>query len=315
MGQFNDSLSCNVSIIIVNYNTLSLLNQCLSSIQEKTENLSYEILVVDNASEENPEEHLKSSYPDVKFIRSSCNLGFGKANNLGAQQAHGKYLFFLNSDTLLINNAISILYHFIEKQSSIGICGANLYDASGNPNFSYFPFPSVREELRIFLPAKTHMTKYFNDTDEPLEVDCISGADLMIRKDIFTQAGKFDPDFFLYYEETELTWRVRQMGYRVFSVPGARIIHYHGMSVSKEIKAFNKIYLYSKFLYFRKTHHFYTPFVIKQIHLVKCVIALFYFSLYRKKEKLSYWRTKYKVILQLYADYQNLFRQKKKKNN
>ena len=119
----------NVSIIIVNYNTSNLLKDCLCSIIEKTQFIEYEIIVVDNNSGDDSVAMVEQQFTNVKLIKNNINLGFGKANNIGYTYAKGKYLFLLNTDTLLINNAIKILFDFMEdpKHSSVGSCGGNLY--------------------------------------------------------------------------------------------------------------------------------------------------------------------------------------------
>ena len=128
-----------VSIIIVNYKTPELVVECIRSIREKTTGISYEIIIVDNDSKDNSLEIFSTELDeDIKVVVANENLGFGKANNLGAQHATGKYLFLLNSDTLLINNAIQILYQYIEKNNHIGVVGGNLFtsDMKASPSFA-----------------------------------------------------------------------------------------------------------------------------------------------------------------------------------
>lgn len=299
-----------VSIIIVNYNTPQLLKDCIQSIHAQTKKLSYEIIVVDNASRINPAELFKSEFPNVRFIISPENLGFGKANNLGVQYAQGKYIFFLNSDTILLNDAVSVLFHFANANPSVGICGANLYDGNNKPDLSYFKFPTLSEELKTFFSDKYSRLKTYsihNFGTEPQRVDCISGADLMIKKETFINIGGFDPDFFLYYEETEMTWRLKKKGLLVYSVPQAKIIHYHGMSSEPSVSNLKKWsqqeFLYSKFLYFQKTGRKHIPFCIKTIYIIKCLCALPIYGLIGRKEKFLYWKDKYQAIVQTYRRY------------
>lgn len=298
---------CEVSIIIVNYNTLVLLRECIQSIVCQTHGITTEIIVVDNASTENPRELLAAEFPEVQFLLSTVNLGFGQANNLGASHASGKYLFFLNSDTLLLNNAVRILCDYMECHPTVGICGANLYDAAGNPNISYFSFPTFREELRIFLLPKysQNIQGKHNFTGEPLQVDCISGADLMIHAELFRLLNGFSSDFFMYYEETELTLRLSKMQFEVYSVPEARILHYQGMSLSKNRRSLNTGMFLSKFIYFRKTKGPVYPWLIKTIHLAKCSIALLLFAL--RKDKTEYWKDKRDKIKMVYRQYNSHF--------
>jgi GT2 family glycosyltransferase len=130
-------MSFDVSIIIVNYNTSILLKNCIASVFAETKRISFEIIVVDNNSSDDSVSMMKSEYPDVMLLAKNENAGFGRANNEAALTAAGKYLFFLNSDTYLRNDAISILFEFMELNSECGICGANLTDFEGNPIHSF----------------------------------------------------------------------------------------------------------------------------------------------------------------------------------
>ena len=128
-----------VSIIIVNYNTLELTKNTIDSVNEKTKDLNYEIILVDNASTDGSVEFFEKEYKNkIIFIKNDENLGFGRANNRGIKIAKGKYVFLLNSDTLLINNAIKILFDFMEKNNNCGVCGGNLYTLTLQPTNSFF---------------------------------------------------------------------------------------------------------------------------------------------------------------------------------
>lgn len=247
-----------VSVIIVNYNTCELTLDCIKSIYTKTLKTSVEIIVVDNASSDNSVSEIRSIYPEVILIESTQNLGFGKANNLAVLSAKGKYLFFLNSDTILVNDAISILKEYMENNPDVGICGGNLFDQEMNPNHSHLKvFPSVFNDVdlstrrmisRIFI-----RNMQFNNSNTPIEVAYITGADMMIKKELFNEILGFDPDFFLYYEETDLTYRVKKMGYHVVNVPSSKIIHFEGKSST--ISNFKmEVMQRSRLLFFSKSY-------------------------------------------------------------
>lgn len=262
-----------VSIIIVNYNTGILLRKCIESIYEKTSCIEFEIIVVDNASGDDSVKMISTLFPTVKIIASPENIGFGKANNLGAAQAMGELLFFLNSDTELINDAVRILSDFYLATPECGIAGGNLYNTDLSPQHSYaMKLPSAWTELARFIPRLTEIFEgpnaWFNRTEEPREVGYITGADLMISKKLFLESGGFDSDFFMYYEETELTHRIINAGYKVFSVPQAKILHLKGASLEK-IEGVKRIVYESKYLYLRKT-----------FGNLECVKAHFIFSCY-----------------------------------
>lgn len=140
-----------VSIIIVNYNTKQLLSDCLSSIKEKTFGIEYEVIVVDNDSTDGSQEMLRQDFQWVRLVESGENLGFGKANNLGMSVANGKYFFLLNSDTLLINNAVKHFFDYAESNSDFGALGAILFGSDNKPCHSYGSFITPLRELRFVI--------------------------------------------------------------------------------------------------------------------------------------------------------------------
>jgi GT2 family glycosyltransferase len=282
-----------VSIIIVNYNTKDILKQCIESVFAKTQNIEFEVIVVDNASSDGSQQMIKNDFPDIIFIESPENLGFGRANNSGSKYAKGKYLFFLNSDTILLNNAVKILSDFMDNNSKVGICGGNLFNDEIKPVHSYSMFlPSIISELNIFsnvLIEKLLYRKnsYFNHTDIPKNVGYIMGADIMIRAELFNLLNGFDPDFFLYYEETELTYRVKESKYKVINVPQAKIIHLTGKSLSdSEYKL--KISFKSRRLYYKKTHNIFSYYIANSIYLLTIVSRCIFYI--RNKQQFKHWK-------------------------
>ncbi len=294
-----------VSIIIVNYNTAELLNDCIDSVQSKTVNVDYEIIVVDNNSEKGSLDHLIEKYPTVNFIFSEENLGFGRANNLGATKARGKYLFLLNPDTLLVNNAIAILSDFMEVNPESGVCGGNLYKADNGPAISYHTMNFYTREWRILFNKKWPLG--FNETDKPMNVNVIMGADLFIRKELFDRLKGFDPDFFLYFEEVYLCDQIRCLGYQVTSVPQAKIIHYEGAAAENKNEELNKWsyqeHWYSKFVYFSKTEGRFKTSLLYYANILKMRMASFVYSVTGNKNKLNYWSKKAQVLSQTYSRY------------
>ena len=264
-----------VSIIIINYKTPDLVIDCVQSIKDKTKEINYEIIVVDNDSKDDSNiKILEKCKDDIIFIESNKNLGFGKANNLGAKYANGKYLFLLNSDTLLINNAIMELYDFIENHANCGIAGGNLYTVDLQPNPSYaMCFDTIEKEknkskwssiIKEIIIRKlnqysnnNYKEEVFNKTDENKKVGYIFGTDIMIEKSLFDELDGFDKDFFMYAEEEELSYRVINKGYEIWNVPSAKIIHYDGASTKKDDNFNSRSYkmrMTSLLLYYDKTY-------------------------------------------------------------
>lgn len=248
-------LIMDVSIIIVNYQSSNLVIDCINSIFQKTKEISYEIIIVDNASNDNSVECLTKIFGDkVKIISSKLNLGFGKANNLGEKYAVGKYIFLLNPDTILVNNAIKILMNSLKKNEDIGCVGGNLYTLDMRPCPSYsLLFDDLNTERKYaswyyliknkieqkFSFKNKKIIKNFNYDESIKEVAYIFGADMMMEKSLFDKLGGFDPDFFMYAEEEELSWRIKKDNKKNCSVPQAKIIHLEG-ATQKTDDSFNK---------------------------------------------------------------------------
>ena len=291
-----------ISIIIVNYNTKELLNQCLKSVFEKTQNIDFEVIVVDNASQDYSCEMIKNEFANVKLIENTENLGFGKANNLGAKIAQGKYLFFLNSDTVLINNAVKILFDFMEKNQNCGICGGNLFDKKNTPVQSFQPvLPSILWELNAFTP-KNLLYKLifgksyeFNHSQQPKEVGYIIGADMMVRKEILDKFGGFDNDFFMFFEETEMAHRFNKNGYKIVSVPQSKIIHFEGQSIDNNLVR-QKYFLSSRSKFYLKIYNKFYLFCANIIFSLSSLIRIFIFAILLRFSKVRFWHFSLKNV-------------------
>ena len=281
------SSKIDVSVIIVNYNTFNMTNECVDSICKFTSETNYEIIIVDNASTDQSKEFF-SNDERIIYIYNTENLGFGKANNLGLKNASGKYIFFLNSDTLLLNDAISMFFHKLENSDdSVACIGAILLDAKGNRTHSYGAFPSFGNELisNTFLSKillKNNIVKSaYDDTslekDDFFPVDYIIGADLFVRKKVLDQLGGFDPDFFMYYEESELQRRFSKHNYNSFILKGPEIIHLEGASIKSDVPSLRKriIGITGCLLYFKKTESKVVSFLFKTFLAILSLPILF----------------------------------------
>lgn len=231
-----------VTIIIVNYNTIKLTIDAINSIREKTSGIKYEVIVVDNNSSDDSANILKDLYQDeVICISLPENVGFGRANNEGFKIGKGRNILFLNPDVKLINNAILILSEYLDAHPNVGACGGNLFNEELQPAHSYRKiFPSIISELNDLLYQFPERVLYgkgreHNASPNPQNVAYITGADLMIRKTVLEKVGCFDPAFFMYYEETELCRRIYRNGYRVVCVPQSQIQHLEGKSFDGRI--------------------------------------------------------------------------------
>tara|TARA_B100000886_G_scaffold340025_1_gene307527 strand:- start:2588 stop:3472 length:885 start_codon:yes stop_codon:yes gene_type:complete len=292
-----------VSIIIVNYKTPNLLLNCIKSIFSETVAINFEIIVVDNNSNDGSRALINNNYPAVNYIQSNSNLGFGKANNLGIKSANGRNIFFLNSDTILISNAVKILSDFLDGNENVGVCGGNLFDMNKNPTHSYLKvFPGFFSELnQVLFSVYTNFflkNSFFNHGEKPIKVSYITGANMMVKRSIINSIGGFDPDFFLYFEETELQFRIYNSGFKIMNLPNSKIIHLEGASSTFHEKKI-QLYLQSYKLYLKKIYKFnflkhLTIFLFK----VKCYIFLIINIIRNDKQKFEYWKVNLKIINQ-----------------
>ncbi len=265
-----------VSIIIVSYNTKELTKNCLLSVYEKTTDINFDVFVVDNNSSDDSVEMIEQEFPQVKLIKNKDNRGFGAANNIAIQQSDAKYVFLLNSDTLLINNAIKILYDYMEQNPDVGACGGNLYYQNMMPSNIGCKFPSVTAVLFKYglrnIFKKFYHEKVLGDSinrESICEIDLITGADLMMRKSVLDKVGLFDENFFMYFEESDLEYRIQKNGHKVMFVPNSKIIHLEGASLNSNYKK-KVIFKKSELYYFRKNKGF----------LDLIAIKILYFGLY-----------------------------------
>ncbi|WP_281671328.1 glycosyltransferase family 2 protein [Rikenella microfusus] len=252
-------------IVIVSYNTCDLLRDCLRSVFAQTDRQKeggFRVVVVDNGSEDGSAQMVRREFPETLCVEAEENLGFGRANNLGVERlealyGRAEYLFFLNPDTVLLNDAVGILAGFLDRRPEAAAAGGNLYGADGvSPAQSFSPVHGLGWELtglmpegfkRLVWPAGT----WFNYGTEPRRVGYVSGADLMVRREALDGKPAFDPDFFMYYEDMELCVRLRRDGWGVWSVPQARIVHLAGQSCAVSKRKFRML-SEAKYIYYGK---------------------------------------------------------------
>lgn len=278
-----------VSIIIVNYNSEQTIGRCIDALYSHVSGIAYEIIVVDNASAPASVRFIKENYPDVKLLENRENKGFGAANNLGARHASGDYLFCLNPDALLLDNAVLLFYRFLEEEKpDAACCGGNLVKETGEPTTAYGNFPSVFQEwsdmgFRRFYPKyydkHLRLGKTCRRMTTPERVPYIIGADIFIRKDIFQELGGFDENFFLYYEETDLCYRLSRKGYHSYILPQVKIIHLEGPAMLKNGELnYGKWTFWekSKYYYFRKNKGRFAAWIVKGIQLFSLLLHRFF---------------------------------------
>lgn len=249
-----------VSVIIVNYKVKKELFDCVNSIIKSSPKITYEVIIIDNDVENEIENDLLNKFPNVKYIKSPSNIGYGGGNNLGSKFAKGEYLFFLNPDTKVLDDALDNLYNFT-KNSSVGIASPIFLDSNLKP------FKSQGSEeltpkniifsqslLKRIFPNKNIYNKNVLvgwDIKSPLSVNAIPGGAMMIGSNLFKKIGGFDENLFLYFEENDISKKVNNLGYKLFIVPTAKIIHLVGRS-TRNLKNMEDIYSKSRYYYLKK---------------------------------------------------------------
>ncbi|MDR2511458.1 MAG: glycosyltransferase family 2 protein [Bacteroidales bacterium] len=294
-----NKIDVSIITVIATEKEYPLIKDAIQSIYDKVEGLNYEIIISVNCNTVHHNvEKLKQDYPNFTILDTDGDTGFGNANNLGAKHATGKYLFMLNPDTILLNNAVKILFDFMENNPKCGACGSNLYYEDHKPCPSYNPLPSITTEIEsVFNLDKKIIKRQFNNSDLPKKVGYVSGATTMMRRDFYEQLGGFDADFYLYYEDCELGYRIKKQGYDSMNVPSAKIIHLESQSTTSEYKRCCQIQ--TKRTYFTKTYGKSYWLIVKSIRWIKILFSLFVFGILRKKDKFDYWRIEYKQMLKL----------------
>ena len=251
-----------LSVVIVNWNVRDFLRECLNSVQAEIAEEA-DILVVDNASSDGSVDMLRSEFPEVRVIANAENVGFGAANNQALAESSGRYVLFLNPDTEPRPGAIRRLLAFIDQRPQVGCVGPRLLNPDGSAQPSRRAFPGVATAFvestilqRYFggLGAVRRFYRGQQSDEEPQRVDWLVGACLLMRRSALDQVGVFDERFFMYSEEMDLCYRLKQAGYDVWFVPEAEVVHHEGASSRQDLFRQNVNFHESRYRFFRKHH-------------------------------------------------------------
>lgn len=241
-----------LSVIIVNYNVRQFLESALASIKRALEGLRGEIFVVDNASDDGSAEMVRTKFPEVTLIQNAENLGFAKANNIALERARGRFVLLINPDTIVQEDTLKEMIRFFDENPDVGLAGCKILNPDGSfqlPCRRSFPTPWVAfakmTGLSALFPRSPLFGKYnltYLSPDETYEVDAVSGSFMMIRHDMYKKIGGLDEKFFMYGEDLDWCYRVRQAGSKVYYVHSTKVIHFKGESTRRsainEVKVF-----------------------------------------------------------------------------
>lgn len=231
-----------VSVLIVSYNTAGHLERCLSSLRENLDPERSEIVVVDNGSTDGSPEMVESCFPGVRLIRNPTNPGFAAANNVAISHASGDYVLLLNPDTEVHDDAIERCVDYAERHPAIGVLGCRVEHPGGDRDSTTFRIPRLADvAVNVLVPGRVMLrsrvlgaARYVGaDFHSTLDVEVIVGCFMLVRREVVEQVGGLDEDFFMYGEEAEWCFRIRNAGWGVRYWPGALITHYGGVSAAQ----------------------------------------------------------------------------------
>lgn len=278
-----------ISIIIVNYNTKELLKQTIESVINTTKHIEYEIIVSDNDSKDGSQTMIKEKFSKVRLIENNDNLGFPKGNNVAIREAKGRYILLLNSDTKVLENCIEDCAKYMDNHKDIGALGCKLVLADGTLDHACkrgFPTPEASLfymlKFNKLFPKNKKFTAYtmgYLSEDSINEVDSLTGAFMLVRREVIDKVGFLDERFFMYGEDIDWCYRIKSAGYKVVYYPKVTTIHYKGQSSKKKklktIYEFHRamILFYNK--HYRKEYNFIVTLLVYIGISLKLVLTFF----------------------------------------
>jgi GT2 family glycosyltransferase len=275
-----------VSVIIINWNTESLLRDCLRSVYEMTDGVAFEVLVVDNASSDGSVAMVEQEFPQVTLIRNADNRGFAAANNQAMALAKGRYVLLLNSDTVVLDDVIGATARFADAHPDAAVVGCRVLNADRSLQPTCFMYPSL---LNMFLSSSylykvLPKSRFFGrermtwwDRTDTRDVDVVTGCYMLVRRKAIDQVGGMDENFYMYGEETDWCYRFRQAGWRIVFTPAGQIIHFGGAS-SSQVREKMSLQLKGSILLFLRKHRGVA------VYAVGCVLTSLFFLV-----RIPYW--------------------------
>jgi GT2 family glycosyltransferase len=249
-----------VSIAIVSYNTKDALLDCVRSIHAHTAAVAFEVIVVDNDSQDGTVAALKEAYPAMKILVNQDNRGFAKAVNQALAVSLGRFVLLLNSDTIVKDRALATMVAYLDEHSDVGAVSCKQWTGDGHLNQTCFPFPSILDHLVYAAPFQriapsmqvAAAATQAVDCTQSQDVDWANGACLMVRQSLLRQLGGLDEAFFMYFEDVDLCRRLCREGWRVHHLAEAEIIHFVGRSSGRDRERLQLVWEFSRICYIEK---------------------------------------------------------------
>lgn len=260
-----------VSLVILSYNKRDLTAACLKSIFKYLPEKDMEVIVVDNASSDDSVSFIKKHFPKVRLVENSKNSGFAGGCNLGAKQAKGEYILFLNNDAEITDNVFTPLIKVFNEQKNVGIVGGLLSNHDGTLQRSYGAFYTVLNVIYLLFAGESGELKRYK-SDKVIATDWVSGGFMLVRRDIFESVGGFNEAYFMYIEDMDLCYRVSKRGYKVYNTPFARVKHLGQGSTNK---SFAIVHIFEGLqIFYRQQKSLVEYYLIKLILFIKAVLSL-----------------------------------------
>jgi len=230
-----------LSILIVNWNSKEYLKSCLNSIRRTCDHLAPQLVVVDGGSFDGCDQMISSDYPDVEFVQSQENIGFGRSNNLGFERVAGDHLLLLNPDTELLPGAVDAMLSALQDPET-GLVGARLLNSDGSLQLSsVHPLPTPWNASIDSEWVRQRWWKNKENVQTPFQVEAVSGACMMMRSETFRGLNGFDPRYFMYAEDMDLCFRIGRSGLKILHSPSAQVIHHGGGSSKTTFSKFSVV--------------------------------------------------------------------------
>jgi len=264
-----------LSIVLVCWNNKEYLDQCLKSLYDTGMRNSFDIVVVDNGSTDGSQQMLAEKYPQVKIIQNDSNLGLGKASNQGIEATQGRYVLLLNNDTIVNGAAFDAMVDFLEQNPRVGAVGGKVLNPDGSVQSCYNYFSTLWEEFLI----ATRLGEMFQpgypavmQADAITSVDWITSACLMVRRATLDEVGLLDENYFIYGDEADLQYRIKNAGWEIYYLPDATIIHYGGRSMTRWPR--RKLVYRGKVLFYKKHYGALMTFLLRTMLAVVSFVKM-----------------------------------------
>ncbi|NSW52314.1 MAG: glycosyltransferase family 2 protein [Anaerolineae bacterium] len=282
--------SVDMSIVLVCWNNKAYLGPCLESLYGSRLDSSFDVIVVDNGSTDGSLEMLRSEWPEIMIIENGSNVGLSKASNQGIEATSGRYVLLLNNDTLVNKDALDSMVAYLDHHPEAGAVGGKLLNEDGSFQGGYAKFSTLWEELLIVtglgFQLKPGYPSHF-DARQPLPVDWLSSACLLLRRSALDQVGLLDEVYFIYGDEVDLQYRLNKSGWQVVYLPEATTIHFGGRSMNRWKR--RKMVYRGKLLFYQKNYGWLAGFALRILFsitsLLKAILWALVYPIRKQRER------------------------------